>query len=161
MLRSLKSASFGSENRIHFSARCASHLCAGKARHEGRALLAERRGCDQHSVFFVVFVSPNSLVFCLVSVVQPTLPVEVVTDLLRAVERTPIITPTGAVQVTVSAGIAIRGPEDTFEKLYGDADEALYEAKRSGRSQLKLSGQARQAALSGEAAGRMNLILKL
>jgi diguanylate cyclase (GGDEF)-like protein len=87
--------------------------------------------------------------------------VNVVTDLLRAVERTPIITPTGAVKVTMSAGIAIRGPEDTFEKLYGDADEALSEAKRAGRSQLKLSGQARQAALSGEAAGRMNLILKL
>ena len=87
--------------------------------------------------------------------------VNVVTDLLRAVERTPIITPTGAVNVTMSAGIAIRGPEDTFEKLYGDADEALSEAKRAGRSQLKLSGQARQAALSGEAAGRMNLILKL
>ena len=81
--------------------------------------------------------------------------------MLRAVERTPIITPSGAVQVTMSAGIAIRGPEDTFEKLYGDADEALYEAKRTGRSQIRLSGHAKDIVLSGQAADRMNLILKL
>jgi diguanylate cyclase (GGDEF)-like protein len=100
--------------------------------------------------------------FALISFETPVeIIVNVVTDMLRAVERTPIITPTGAIQVTMSAGIAIRGSDDTFERLYGEADEALSEAKRAGRSQLRLSGQARQAALSGEAADRMNLILKL
>ena len=67
----------------------------------------------------------------------------------------------GVVPVTMSAGIAFRGPSDTFEKLYGDADEALYEAKRKGRSQIRLSERAKDVVLSGQSAERMNLILKL
>ncbi|QRM31535.1 GGDEF domain-containing protein [Microvirga sp. VF16] len=98
------------------------------------------------------------------ALISSTTPVErivdAIGDLLRAVERTPIITPGGAVQVTMSAGIALRGPSDTFEKLYGDADEALYEAKRMGRGQIKLSERAKDVVLAGHSAERMNLILK-
>lgn len=98
------------------------------------------------------------------ALISSTAPVErivdAIGDMLRAIERTPIITPGGVVPVTMSAGIAFRGPSDTFEKLYGDADEALYEAKRKGRSQIRLSERAKDVVLSGQSAERMNLILK-
>jgi diguanylate cyclase (GGDEF)-like protein len=84
--------------------------------------------------------------------------VRAVGDLLRAVERTPIITPGGAVQVTMSAGIAVRGPSDTFEMLYGDADRALFDAKRMGRSRIKLAGGAEDSVPAGQSAEKMNLI---
>ncbi len=87
--------------------------------------------------------------------------VNAIADLLRAVERMQIVTPNGALQVTLSAGIAIRAPGETFEKLYEDADEALSSAKRMGRSQLNLSDHAKEVVLSGQSAERMSLILKL
>jgi len=85
--------------------------------------------------------------------------VNAVVDMLRAVERTPIDTPQGSIQVTMSAGMAVRRPGDPFEKFYTDAEEALQAAKRSGTSQLRLSEHAREAALSGQAAERMSRIL--
>jgi diguanylate cyclase (GGDEF)-like protein len=85
--------------------------------------------------------------------------VDAIGDLLRAVERTPIITPAGAVQVTMSAGIAVRDPSKPFETLYADADEALHEAKRLGRNRIKLSSRTKDVVLSGHSAERMNLIL--
>ncbi|MBB4041690.1 diguanylate cyclase (GGDEF)-like protein [Microvirga flocculans] len=87
--------------------------------------------------------------------------VDIVGDMLRAVERTPFLAAGGSIQITISAGIAIRGPGDTFEKLYGEADEALHAAKRMGRSHIKLSDRARDTVLAGQSAERMSLILKL
>ncbi len=66
-------------------------------------------------------------------------------ELLRVVETTPFVTPGGVVQITMSSGVAIREPSDAFERLYSEADEALYLAKRSGRNRIKLSARARGA----------------
>lgn len=66
-------------------------------------------------------------------------------DLLRAIETTPFVTPGGAVRITMSAGVAIRNQSEPFERLYSEADEALYLAKRSGRNRIELSARAREA----------------
>jgi diguanylate cyclase (GGDEF)-like protein len=96
------------------------------------------------------------------ALISSTTPVErivaVIGDLLRAVERTPIITPAGAVQVTMSAGIAVRDPAKSFETLYADADEALSEAKRLGRNQIRLSARTKDVVSSGRSAAPMSLV---
>lgn len=45
-------------------------------------------------------------------------------------------------RITVSAGIALARPDEpiTADRLYGQADQALYEAKRSGRNRVELHG---------------------
>lgn len=42
--------------------------------------------------------------------------------------------------VTVSAGVSVVGPEDDFGQLFSRADQALYEAKNSGRNCVKVYG---------------------
>jgi len=54
-------------------------------------------------------------------------------DRLRA---TPILIGDVTLRVTVSAGIALRENGDGFDRLYGLADRALYEAKAAGRNQF-------------------------
>lgn len=39
-------------------------------------------------------------------------------------------------QITVSAGVGIVNPDDDYSQLFTRADQALYEAKRSGRNQV-------------------------
>jgi diguanylate cyclase (GGDEF)-like protein len=78
-------------------------------------------------------------------------------ELLRAIETTPFVTPGGAVRITMSAGVAIRHSSEPFERLYSEADEALYLAKRSGRNRIELSAQARQALPAGRMVDRPNL----
>jgi len=55
-------------------------------------------------------------------------------DRLRA---TPILIDDVALRVTVSAGVALRDNGDGFDRLYGLADRALYEAKAAGRNQIR------------------------
>jgi diguanylate cyclase (GGDEF)-like protein len=55
-------------------------------------------------------------------------------DRLRA---TPILIGDVTLRVTVSAGIALRENGDGFDRLYGLADRALYEAKAAGRNQFR------------------------
>jgi len=55
-------------------------------------------------------------------------------DRLRA---TPILVGDVTLRVTVSAGIALRENGDGFDRLYGLADRALYEAKAAGRNQFR------------------------
>jgi diguanylate cyclase (GGDEF)-like protein len=55
------------------------------------------------------------------------------------VGSTPILANGSAVSVTISAGIALRGHGDTFDRLFSDADRALYAAKASGRNRVRLS----------------------
>ncbi len=43
-------------------------------------------------------------------------------------------------KITVSAGISIVNPNEGFENLFTRADQALYEAKRSGRNCVRLFG---------------------
>jgi diguanylate cyclase (GGDEF)-like protein len=47
-----------------------------------------------------------------------------------------------AVQVTVSAGVAVAEPQATLsgDRLYGQADQALYEAKHAGRNRVEVYG---------------------
>jgi diguanylate cyclase (GGDEF)-like protein len=54
-------------------------------------------------------------------------------DRLRA---TPILIDDVTLRVTVSAGVALREDGDGFDRLYGLADRALYEAKAAGRNQF-------------------------
>jgi len=41
----------------------------------------------------------------------------------------------------MSAGVGMRDPSEPFEKLYSEADAALYRAKRAGRNQIALSAR--------------------
>jgi diguanylate cyclase (GGDEF)-like protein len=55
------------------------------------------------------------------------------------VGSTPVIINGLAVRVTVSAGVALRRKEETFDQLYSSADRALYAAKNSGRNRVRIS----------------------
>jgi diguanylate cyclase (GGDEF)-like protein len=50
---------------------------------------------------------------------------------------TPILIGDVTLRVTVSAGVALRENGDGFDRLYGLADRALYEAKAAGRNQFR------------------------
>jgi diguanylate cyclase (GGDEF)-like protein len=55
-------------------------------------------------------------------------------DRLRA---TPILIGDVTLRVTLSAGVALRESGDGFDRLYGLADRALYEAKAAGRNEFR------------------------
>lgn len=57
----------------------------------------------------------------------------------ETVARTPIFTDTAAVSITISAGVATRHGNQTFEQLFIRADRALYEAKTLGRNRIVLA----------------------
>lgn len=71
--------------------------------------------------------------------------VQALDRLLKAVAQTPVVSSGAVIHVTLSAGIAIRDPSEPFEKLYSEADSALYRAKHAGRNQIALSGRARDS----------------
>lgn len=66
-------------------------------------------------------------------------------NLLGIVERTPIVAAKATVRLTLSVGVARREAFDPFDKVYSEADEALYQAKRAGRNQVRLSTRIRDA----------------
>jgi len=51
---------------------------------------------------------------------------------------TPIVVNGAALQVTVSAGVALRAHDDTFDRLFSRADRALYSAKAGGRNRIRI-----------------------
>jgi len=55
------------------------------------------------------------------------------------VQSTPIVIGGLAVSVTISAGVAVRSDGETFERLFSEADRALYAAKTSGRNRVRFS----------------------
>jgi diguanylate cyclase (GGDEF)-like protein len=55
------------------------------------------------------------------------------------VATTPIIVGGTAVNVTISAGVALKAPNGTFTQLYSDADRALYLAKAAGRNRINFA----------------------
>ena len=62
--------------------------------------------------------------------------VKVAERIRRAVCASPVETHAGAVEVTVSAGIAPLKPDDNPKSLLRRADRALYAAKRAGRNKV-------------------------
>lgn len=53
------------------------------------------------------------------------------------VESTPVASPAGVFNITVSIGIAARGPADkSFDDIFSRADKALYRAKEDGRNRV-------------------------
>ncbi len=71
----------------------------------------------------------------LTSDVSPSLLVLRLENLRTRISLTPVTAESGAViHVTISAGVAIRDRD--FDKLYADADRALYDAKTSGRNRI-------------------------
>jgi diguanylate cyclase (GGDEF)-like protein len=61
--------------------------------------------------------------------------------LRRRIEGMTIPTAAGSVRTTISAGIAFSAAQDeTIQSLLNKADQALYEAKSSGRNRIQVSG---------------------
>jgi len=58
----------------------------------------------------------------------------------KQIERMSITIGTDTLRVTASIGVAVlpKGPDDTIEEILGEADEALYLCKRSGRNRSAL-----------------------
>ena len=76
----------------------------------------------------------------LASDVSPSLLVLRLENLRARIALTPVIIEGGtAIHVTISAGVAIRGVNRSFDALYAEADQALYEAKSSGRNRISYS----------------------
>ena len=75
-------------------------------------------------------------------------------DRLRA---TPILIDDVTLRVTISAGVALRENGDGFDRLYGLADRALYEAKAAGRNRIRFPAGARTAGQSVREAFRAGL----
>ncbi len=70
-----------------------------------------------------------------------------VEDIRRAVEAMDVANSAGVpVKVTVSAGLAVADAQAdaagavTGDRLYGQADQSLYEAKRAGRNRVEVFG---------------------
>jgi len=59
--------------------------------------------------------------------------------LRERVEATPIAIEGGTIRTTISAGLALRAPGESFANLYRRADQALYAAKKAGRNCLRFS----------------------
>jgi diguanylate cyclase (GGDEF)-like protein len=57
-------------------------------------------------------------------------------DRLRA---TPIVVGELTIRLTVSAGVALRDDDQSFDLLYSDADRALYQAKSGGRNRIQFA----------------------
>jgi len=60
----------------------------------------------------------------------------VLAENLRTAVEGHVFEPNAPVPVTVSVGLALRGAGEGFEALFKRADEALYQAKRSGRNRV-------------------------
>jgi diguanylate cyclase (GGDEF)-like protein len=60
-------------------------------------------------------------------------------DFRDKVSSTPILIEGAAVRVTISAGVAMRREGETFERVFSEADQALYAAKACGRNRIRFS----------------------
>lgn len=64
---------------------------------------------------------------------------EVAERIRQTIQATPTIVDNIPIAVTTSIGISIQTSPSTFENLFNDADEALYQAKAQGRNQTVAS----------------------
>lgn len=80
--------------------------------------------------------------FCLVlSDSSPKAAASVAERIRSQIEAMTVSTSFGPIQATISAGICVRSTErETLQALLNRADEALYEAKASGRNRVEISG---------------------
>lgn len=80
--------------------------------------------------------------FCLVlSDSTPKAAASVAERIRSQIEAMTVSTSFGPIRATISAGICIRSTElETLQALLNRADEALYEAKASGRNRVEISG---------------------
>lgn len=62
--------------------------------------------------------------------------------LRRAIAETPLATPSGPVNITISVGVTSLAAGDTVPALIDRADAAMYAAKRAGRNRVRLLGPA-------------------
>ncbi|GAA5218155.1 hypothetical protein GCM10025776_25880 [Corallincola platygyrae] len=58
--------------------------------------------------------------------------------LLNAISGQPFQTDNGEIAVTVSMGLTLCQPDDSFESLYQRGDELLYQAKQAGRNRVEI-----------------------
>jgi len=78
--------------------------------------------------------------FCIVMLNSSPRASAAVAERIRAqIEAMTVPTPLGPISTTVSGGIAYATGSETIQSLLIRADEALYEAKTSGRNRVKLS----------------------
>ncbi len=59
-----------------------------------------------------------------------------VADKLRCSASEPIAIPGGTISTTISIGVTLAGPDESTDALIARADDAMYQAKRSGRNQV-------------------------
>ena len=101
--------------------------------------------------------------FCILSDATPAAAAAMAERIRSHLEEKPFMTPSGVMQATVSAGIAVRSAElESLQALLDRADVALYQAKESGRNRVHISGLSRvfpgpagAAANSGDLAPRL------
>jgi diguanylate cyclase (GGDEF)-like protein len=78
--------------------------------------------------------------FCIVLLNSSPRTSAAVAERIRAqIEAMSVLSPSGLIRTTVSGGIAYATGSETLQSLLIRADEALYEAKTSGRNRVKLS----------------------
>lgn len=59
--------------------------------------------------------------------------------LRREVEKVPLITQAGAIEITISIGVSEWTQKDSFQKAFNRADQAVYVAKRNGRNRVEIA----------------------
>lgn len=79
--------------------------------------------------------------FCIVlSNSSPRASAAVAERIRTQIEAMSVFTPSGSIRTTVSAGVAYSNGAETIQSLLVRADEALYDAKASGRNRVAISG---------------------
>ncbi|WP_246429759.1 GGDEF domain-containing protein [Prosthecomicrobium pneumaticum] len=74
--------------------------------------------------------------FALLSRDAPDEVVEALRLFRERIAAVPLLVGEAAVQVTLSAGVAVRRPGASFMEVFAEADRALYDAKRDGRNRI-------------------------
>lgn len=59
-----------------------------------------------------------------------------IAEKLRRSASEPIATPGGAISTTISIGVTLADPDESTDALIARADDAMYQAKRTGRNQV-------------------------
>lgn len=101
--------------------------------------------------------------FCILSNAPVSVAAAMAERIRSELAAKPFMTPSGIMQATVSAGIAVRsGEPETLQALLDRADVALYQAKEAGRNRIEISGlyrpvpaRADASANSGDLAPRL------